>query len=701
MSNLIVVDITEREKILLDGSLELKQIEGFGTLIIKNPTTNSRLWNLTCDLKEIINTSIKSRELNVGILNPGQEFTLEYSIQNLKAPSIKATEIFDTNYEIPDKVNNAFIFEKENPCKLILEVENPLDLTVSDIKVSRELPDFIQEIEIKVPNVGTASLVEEGKRLLSWTITSLEPGQRAVLEVYCKVTVQDSSEKALGELLVTYLINNYKLTMLEPEVRGLTDSMSGIDRDEGSQPGMWDCTVEFINESEFQVRLESVKVDQRIPTGSETVVSQNPNKVLNPDESWDFEFQVEAKDVPELSSEISFTPLFVVITRVPGEIKKESTVYQVLQASIEKIIDPPEVDAYANTDMTIENIVVNKGSSPIDKLIITDTIPQDFIPPQVDEIKIFMNEMDLSERTEFIEKITIEPDDKDPDKSHLIEIKLFNLKNDLMPRKELRVKYPLKAKNPRPPSEMKYMTPVKIDVNSPVEGSYYEKMPEVEPEIKVRYVKRKLKTLKSIKPGATEGEFSISVRVQNKGDVELENIIIKDKIPQGFTLTEINFDNYELAESEGLSEIHVKIDELKGNDAVILKYSCTGAGEYPRYEPDVVVLGREGLEQSAVSSKPEEESTVPSTVSGLSLEKKALIHDLFSEIFKKIDQAITGNQLADHIESIRDKFPPGPVLHQFMQFAKEIRTRSPDKIIIGSMRDEIVGKLEEFKQKYS
>ena len=93
---------------------------------------------------------------------------------------------------------------------------------------------------------------------------------------------------------------------------------------------------------------------------------------------------------------------------------------------------------------------------------------------------------------------------------------------------------------------MLYKTPVIIEINSPLEGNLYVKTPDVEPEIKVKYVKRKLKTLKSIKPGISEGEFSISVRLQNKGSVELENIIVKDKIPKGFDLTNISVKDYEI-----------------------------------------------------------------------------------------------------------------------------------------------------------
>ena len=50
---------------------------------------------------------------------------------------------------------------------------------------------------------------------------------------------------------------------------------------------------------------------------------------------------------------------------------------------------------------------------------------------------------------------------------------------------------------------------------------------------------------------------------------------------------------------------------------------------------------------------------------------------------------------------MRDEFPPGPILHQFMQFAKEIKTTAAEKVIVGSIRDEVLSKLNEFKDKYT
>jgi hypothetical protein len=699
--NLIIIDITDSEFITLDGAQNLKEISGNGRLVVKNPTQRSRLWNLICNVKENVNTSIESKELTVGTLNPAQDFTKEYEIRDLKSSSLKVEEIFDTDKSDSGKVNNAILYRNDNKCSLKLILTNPLKLPILEIKVKRDMPEFIQEIEMRDPSSGNASLKEEeGKRILSWDLTSLDAENKAELEIFFTVNIKELSSQEIGRLTVNYLINNYKLTMMNPEVRGLTDSMSGIDRDEGTQPGAWDCNVEFINESGFQVKLEDVKVSQTITTGAEAVVSQTPDRILNPDESWDFDFQVEAKDVPELSSEIGFTPLFVVIPRVVGEIVKESTIYDVLSATIDKSINPPEVDAYANTDMSITNTIVNDGSSAIDKFFLSDEIPPDFIPPSVKDIKILLGDIDISSREEFVQKILIDPSDQDFSHKHQIYVELYNLANEFLPGKRMEISYPLLARNPRPPTETKYMTPVKIDINSPVEGKSFIRSPDEEPELKVRYVKRKLKTLKSIKPGFSEGEFSIGVRVQNKGDVELENVLVKDIIPSGFSLTEFTPPadaTHEVVQVGDLSELHVKVPEIKGGSSLSINYNCSGAGDYPRSEPVIIVLGRGGGETSEPSGTPQQvaESQKAHVVDS----QAGKIHDTFIEIYKAVDRAPTGEVLGNILEKRRDEFPPGPILHQLLAFAKEMIALG-DKIIVGSLRDEVMIKLKSFKSKY-
>ncbi|MFO8018126.1 MAG: hypothetical protein R6U96_05785 [Promethearchaeia archaeon] len=705
-NKLIVIDITEYESTQLDDFHNIKDLKAAGELKIQNTSQQSRLWNLKCNLKETVNTNLE-KTFDIGIINPGEEFSKDYDIQNLKKPSLKVIEVVDTTRDVSDRVNNTFIADSENKCKIKLSLTNKLSVPILNINLSREIPEIFQNIEIKSSNVGDAKMETiDGNRTLIWEIHSLPAEQTTELEVLCAAYPSDREKQSLGSLKMDYLVNKHQLSLIDPEVVGLTDSLSGISRNESVTPGSWDCEVEFINESEFQVLLERAKVTHNIATGEETVVSETPNKKIDSNGDWVFDFSVDSEDVPELVSRIDFTPLNGVVTRVKGEITKDPTFYPVLSAEINKSIQPPQVKAYANTDMQIINTITNNGSASIDKVRLYDKIPKDFIPP---EIKDFIIEVEtisgekweLQERPEFIETMGISPEDQDPNNTHEITLKVKDLSDKLVPNTKFRVKYPLLAKNPKP--EEKYKTPVKIKINSEASGNFFDKTPSEELEIKTKYVKRKFKTLKSIRPGLNEGEFDISIRVRNKGDVELENILVKDKIPSGFSLSEYTPPEgitYDVIQETDHSVLTVRIPELKGNNSLNIKYSCAGEGNYPRYEPKVMVKGRsEGKPGKEVSASTPSEQLQGASVSKLENKKAAKVNDWFNNLFNKLNSAINTKQLADFIENGRDVLPPGPVLHKLLAFARELRGKG-NKVIMGNFLEDVSKRLQEFKNKY-
>ncbi len=706
-NKLIVVDITDNENIVLDGLQKTKSNSGRGKLLVKNPSQKSKLWNLVCDLKEVVNTTVGPKVLNVGALSPGAQFEKDYNIQNLKEPKLKVVEEFDTDRELSDIVNNTFLYDTDNKCKLKLTLENPLNLPILDINLRRELPNLFQSLELKKPDVGSAEITEEGTgRVLIWKIESLDENKSVQLELECIANVKERKDQALGALKITYLINGLKLTMFNPSIRGLTDSMSGVSRDEGSSPGSWDCNVEFINDSDFEVKLESVKVAHKGKVSKDKVVSQTPQSNLAPNGSWNFPFKIESQNVPDLSSEIEFTPLFEVIPRTIGEITKESTIYPVLSADISKTIAPPEVDAYANTNMSITNRVNNLGTAKIEVIKVHDEIPVDFLPPMIKQVKIELKNvsglLDISSRTEYIKKITLDPDDQNPDSKHLLKVSLRNLEKLMYANAQLMITYPVLAKNPKP--GVKYSTPVELKANVFVKGKNLVMIPPQEPEIKIKYVQRKFKTLKSIKPGTAEGDFNITVRIQNAGDVELENIVINDKIPKGFKLTDFNPKNiaYNVVQDASESDLEVKIAELKANEALNINYSCSGSGEYPRAEPQVIVKGRgESAAPKELAGKaPAKEAVAEGAKAGLTHAKQAETNDIFSNIFKSIDKGVTALQLSKVLEGVRDSLPMGPVLNQFMHFIRDMKTLG-EKAVVGSLRDDVVKRIKEFKTKYN
>ena len=221
------------------------------------------MWNLTNDLKEIVNTNLPEQVLNIDSLNSGEEHVQEYEIKKLTKPSLMVDEIFDTGRDTENIVNKSFLFQSANKCSIKLTLTNNIDKPIQDIRLKRLMPEFLKGIEFQPPNLGDANIVKEnGENYLSWIIESLDANKMAELYVTCTVTMNETSEQHLGGLDITYLIDNHQLMNFNPEVRSLTESMNSMTNDEGSSPQNWDCSIEFINDSEFKIRVEEIRVNQ-------------------------------------------------------------------------------------------------------------------------------------------------------------------------------------------------------------------------------------------------------------------------------------------------------------------------------------------------------------------------------------------------------------------------------------------------------
>ena len=213
-------------------------------------------------------------------------------------------------------------------------------------------------------------------------------------------------------------------------------------------------------------------------------------------------------------------------------------------------------------------------------------------------------------------------------------------------------------------------------------------------------ITRMFKISKSIKPGLNEGEFNISLRIYNIGDVELRNVIVEDRIPAGFNLNEFTppkGTTHEIVEVAGESELYIKFSKIKVGTLVSINYNCSGIGDYPRSEPLVLISSKKN---SSTSNKSAGHSTITETPQvSIKVSQLREINDTFIDIFNQVDKAITGEMLSKILEEKKNLFPPGPILHQLVVLAKELSLIG-DKIIAGSLRDKFVAKLKDLQAQF-
>ncbi len=688
----IIIEIIETEDATLAGekSYILKKSGATGILRVINPSEKSRIWNVKLDVGDKLGTSI-NKVLTKEDVEAKSTWESSYQIEKIN-PILKLTEVVDAN-PATGEIDPYFVFNGKETCRITLGLTNLIKVPIQKIKLVKKLPAFLNNLEIEGTSVGNASINRDAKQLV-WEINPLDAGVAATCKFKGISNIIDVTDKEGEGIEIVYEADKAQHSLLKPQLSALTDTMNGVDKQEGAKPGTWDCEAEMVNESTLNITLQKVEVEMPTPARVEKVLSLAPNAVVSPGKSWKHSFTLESTSMPNLTPKFEFNTNAVVQTKILGKQVKESTKYSVLRAEVEKIITPSTVDAYANTDLNVIINVSNEGTAPIDTVTITDEIPPDFELPKADDMKVSLK---VGEDLQILGadhvKISLH------NRTFISEIfKLVQLgKIKMPPGAKISIAYPMIARAPK--AGTSYATPVKISANTHPRSFPYVASPAKVPEIGIRYVKRGIKTMKSVTPGAKTGEFSVKVRLSNKGDVELENIQVQERMPAGFKVT--SFIPKQFVPKEDGGRLTWTIPRIDANDELTLNYTVEGSGEFPRTEPEVVVDAMEtAIKKDVAATKAAEIESAAPSIAG---KKSSAVNDLIVALIKKLQSAPATSKAITIIEEFRDSLGSigvvSPILHEIGAFGRDLKKWEQDKAVVGAKLTEIMNHVNKWKAK--
>ena len=337
-------------------------------------------------------------------------------------------------------------------------------------------------------------------------------------------------------------------------------------------------------------------------------------------------------------------------------------------------------------------------------MLFRSTIPRDFEPPSVEQISLTIVSPS-GDKIKSLGKdnapISITPDDKDTKASHSISIPLKDLNDWFKPGCKLLMEYPIIARNPQP--NVVYETPVETISYTKPKGPGYSDKPVQLPIIGIKYVKRKVKTAKSISPAGKEGAFNVVIKISNQGGVEIENISVVEEIAAGFTAGEFKPEDSkpEYKEEGANKKLIWKIARLNPDESVKFQYVSEGQGEYPRTEPEVIIAEPDSLKR--------EKAPAPSVGEGVSAQDKAfkdkntgVVHDIIEELILKLNKIVKSEDAAKLLENAKDqliaKGKSSPVLHEIGLEARELG-KNGSKMLVGTHLDATLSKIREWRSR--
>jgi hypothetical protein len=587
----VVIDLEETEKAAVGELSKLENAEARGVLSVNNVSDRSRIWNVRVLLeKGTGGTSFSEDSILVGEVDAGAKWETDYKI-DIKKPILTLTERFDTYGTSPtDEPHWAYVYGKENPVKITIKVKNETNGQLDNIVLNKTIPPELTMANVDSTSSGITEF-DEGTRTIIWKDFVVYPREEATLVISATGNVEDTDERAAGEIVVTYRGEDQQRSKLTPDMTALTEFLTGIETAE-TEPNQWECTLECSNESDLMVRLDKAEVYLTPEDGGEKqkMIDDAPGFEMSPNQEWSSSFEIGSKSPPKCNQEVVYTPMRVIARRVLGTIEKSPQTVPVARIEYTKEFDPPEVSSFDKTPVEVSIEVKNIGTARLNSFTIEDNLPDDVMPPKPEHVTVWVRGAEYSGELE----VSVDPDDQNPEVPHKIAFKILNLKDsggEVKPGESVKINYAIMAWRNRP--EKEYPSPIYTEAHIYPAGLAAESASaEDGHKIGILYKKRSISTKKGINKGSDPGQFIVVLVIENKGEVTVENVEVTDWIPAGFDYVSTDPDEEAPTEKpvdDGTNLVWTWTRMNPGDKKRINVAVQAGedAGEYERREPQV------------------------------------------------------------------------------------------------------------------
>ncbi|RDE13650.1 MAG: hypothetical protein C4K47_05915 [Candidatus Thorarchaeota archaeon] len=584
----VIIDLEESEKNRFGELSEIESAEATGVMTVKNVSAQARIWNVRVNLGDSRSgTTIKDSTLSAGEVEAGGEWSTKYGI-TIDGPILTLTETYDTCSSITaESPHWAYVHGKENPVRITLHLKNETDGQIDNIIVNKTIPPELTKVKVDSAKSGMAKF-DEGTRQVVWKDFVIYPKEESTLTLSGLAHVDDVSEKNAGEVVISYKSQGQQRSCLDPDMTALTEFLSGIETAE-TEPNHWECTLECSNETDLIVRLDKAVVFLTPEGGGEKkkMVEVAPRVEMKPGETWRSSFEVDSKAPPKCTPDVVYTPVRVVKRRVLGTATKVPQILPVCQITYAKSFDPSEVSSLDKTPVEVTIDIKNSGSARLDQIEVEDSLPDDVMPPKKEHVTVSVAGKEYTGTY----GVTITPDDQNPETPHKVRIKISGMRDsmgELKPGDSLKVSYAIMAWRNRP--EKEYPSPIHCWAYTHPAGFAAEAVSTpFAHKLGVVYRKRRIAAKKAISKGSKAGEYVITLVVENKGEVTVENVKLVDWIPSGFTYvsTDPREDEPKRNPAKDGTDMVWTWARMNPSDKKSLRIVVKGEGEYQRREPEV------------------------------------------------------------------------------------------------------------------
>ena len=573
----------EVEKATLTSEGEIVKQSVKGTLTIKNPSSEDRIYDIDVILDNANSTDIGGDHVSVDELEAGKNYSMKYKVDGMRMLVLR--ERLDTNparsQERSLSVSNG---PHGGPLALELEVENVSNVTIDNVEVTRPIPN-----QITFENSGMA-VIEDNN--LTWSVGSLAAGEKQVLSIEGNIVVSGTKTINAGSASASYTADSTLSSLNFKELDAFCRGFTYMRVREDERPDNWLCKTVFENRSSFAVDLVKLQVTMKGSNELLFDISDVDDDVL-PNGKWESDERVvEATSEPDFTYDLSYTILPRAVRSTEGSISLEESSFDVLEADVEKSYSTTGLRSYRSQKVGASLKLTNSGSSTINLMRITDDIPGLFDAPDLETMKISIagNELEPEQyKAEVSSGITLEKEHRSPDgDGHTLTLTIGTRGPlGLNPGDEILISYDLIAPDPSPENKL-VVAPLRTEFSAERFGPVCSRDCIEPPSLKVIHHRRDFSAGKQAIPLGGKGRYEVLILFENNGDTALQDVFINDVIPSNFEIKDWHVksadgkrDDCEMNTEDGDDGTHISwmIPIVGKNERLEVSFEIKGSGE--------------------------------------------------------------------------------------------------------------------------
>ncbi|MBD3227520.1 MAG: hypothetical protein GF329_04955 [Candidatus Lokiarchaeota archaeon] len=585
--------IVENVDVEADHEGKPKESELTGTLKIENKSEKDRIWDLDIILDGIENTSLTEEDAKIHLkeLDPEGDYTIDYNIktEKVQTPPLKITEKINTWTETEEE-NNTYILNKESETEFTIILENKSDGPVTDVEITKEFPETFQKIRKVSIDEGN---IDINDNIVIWKIPEISQNSQFALKLSGYILPETTDPVETGKINAKYVLRAGTFSGIGlKSADGFSKNIFKVNKDEKERaPDNWECNFVFQNKSEFPMLLENIDILSGDVDTEEKLVKFEPRVLVPPGERWESEmWELKSEDVPTFGKRVLFTLIPDLNKALSASISLMPTDLYVLSFKGEKQYSAKEIPSFRVIPIKATNKVWSEGPVDIVSFIFEDKVPNDFRPPDPNDVRLFINDNEI-DRDRFEARISPDFDAhaEEYPEEHTIILKMDNVPEVVEKGKPLEIKLEYEMTSIKAKPDQEYRGDCLFKAYTIPEGPEIELVPEdiITTPIKVIHVRRKESVAKAIFPGSEEDEYEILLTFINRGNQIIDEKVIADQIPENFEILSMEPEGATEEIEDGMKIVWT-IQAIEPDQEIEITYVIKGSGEYKAGETEIL-----------------------------------------------------------------------------------------------------------------